>query len=148
MSNQPLTFEQFTGYVEKHLVTIDAFENIVQKQNDRFDQIDSRFDQMEHHFDKRINELALATTNGFHEMDERLDQFEHHFDKRIDDLTLTTANGFHEMDERFADVFRKSDKQNQEIHSVRQAVDRLNQSTHLESASTRVRLQNLEARVA
>lgn len=143
MNNQPLTFEQFKSYIDKHLVTIDIFEKFV------------------HHFDERIDDLALATANGFHEMDDRFEivykRLNHH-DQEFKEIRQQLDHHdqeFKEVRQRLdkteqglVEVKQRLDKTDQSLVDVKHAVDRLNQSTHLESASTRVRLQHLEARVA
>ena len=106
-------------YFEKFVITINKrFDKIDQ----RFDSVDKRFDSLENRLSKEIEDLAFATKRGFDHMDERFDGLENRVDHMEKDV-----------------IVLKTD-----MKDCKQYI----QSTTLESASNRVRLQHLEARIS
>lgn len=125
--NTPLTFELFENYFKKYM---DTFRG----------HLDNRFDSLENRLSQQIEDLAFATKTGFDHMDTRFDSLE----EQIGDLAFASKTGFDNMDEQFTDVKMEIRMLQGDITDTKHHI----QSSSLETASNRVRLQHLEAHIA
>lgn len=117
------------------VLTFGVFENFFKNYMDQFRRdLDVRFEQSE--------------TNVINTLSKKIDE---KVNEAIEELAYITKTGFDHVDERFEEINKRMDRAETKIDDLTTGMKEVKtfmQTSRLESASHRVRLQNLEARIA